>query len=37
VISLRAFNNMGEGIPIYDTVTTREETSESRVLSLLPL
>ena len=28
VISLRAHNSVGEGRPIYETVTTREETSE---------
>ena len=27
VISLKTFNNVGEGIPIYETTFTREETS----------
>jgi len=28
VISLKAFNNVGEGIPIYETTVTREESSK---------
>ena len=28
VISLRAYNNIGEGRPIYETVFSREETSK---------
>jgi len=33
VISLKAFNRVGEGLPIYETVFTREETSELCSLS----
>jgi len=33
VISLRAFNNIGEGIPIYETTVTREESSNLICLS----
>lgn len=28
VISLKAFNNVGEGVPIYETTVTREESSK---------
>ena len=28
VISLKAFNSMGEGVPIYETTVTREESSK---------
>jgi len=32
VISLKAFNNVGEGEPVYENVFTREETSEYSVV-----
>jgi neogenin len=36
VISLRAFNNVGEGIPIYETTVTREETTPEPPIPLMP-
>ena len=30
MISLRAFNNVGDGVPIYETATTRRATSECK-------
>lgn len=32
VISLSAYNKAGDGQPIYETVTTREETGELLIL-----
>ncbi|XP_053387197.1 neogenin-like [Mercenaria mercenaria] len=36
VVSIRAFNNMGEGQPRYETVFTLEETAEEPVTPMLP-
>lgn len=34
VISLKAFNNVGEGVPIYETTSTREESSKYKTSSV---
>ena len=36
VISLRAYNQMGDGRPIYETVRTREESATESPMPLIP-
>ncbi len=36
MISLRAFNSMGEGQPVYETAFTREEVAEEPVTPMIP-
>jgi neogenin len=35
-ISLRAYNKMGDGRPVYETVRTREESAPEHLLPLIP-
>lgn len=36
VISLKAYNTIGEGIPIYETTTTREDTTPEPTTPMMP-
>ena len=33
VVSLRAFNNIGEGVPIYETTVTRDDSRKYTIYS----